>query len=929
MTQVSQADLLWLAAIDDKTVKFFQDFDKRLDRMEQKHNQTFNSMQKKSDSASRAMGLIGGAIGAVTHQLISMGMQAIRSFEQMVKGSIQLAARADTLAIALKVVGGNAGYSVEELDKLEEAIKANGITTNAARQIMLQMAQANLDLSKAVDLTRVAQDAAVIAGLDSSATSERLLHSVVTLNPLIARQVGITINAEQAYKKYTGGVDGAVESLTYAQKQTMFLNEMLEQGAQIAGTYEAAMGTAGKQAASMARYQEELQLAMGRVFQPAYLEWIQFLTRTLKEAKEWFDENSDAVEEFGRRLSVVMKEALKLVELLASKLSDIKPLLIESGQLIASAFVDLDEQGMEERTSGIGKAGAQLITLLTAAFVTGIKVVTEAVTILYNLVAGVIDMTIKIIRDPLRSIEDVLAEAEQGVFFTRAAEHIQGFGDAIIETAANTVTAMGQMTGALDIGSEEIKKDADKIISAANEIAEETLGAIEKITELNAKFEKELTEMALKRAREQIEDEIKEARRREDIARSNIKRIEKVYKDAAKRRTDALEDLREDERELLEDQADERKELTKDHADDLLDVEKDYQKELRDIQRDYVLDVEEAARQNDAVAVARLIRQRNRQIQEAKIDRDDSITEAKSKYSDELDELKIAQEERRQELRQDAKERLEDLEDQLQEALTAAEEARQEDLDNLTRSLAQEKEDKERHRQWDMEDLQKKHEADLKAAGDYFAQLKYINESALESLLASHGQYIKDDEILWDAYYAKLRGMQTQGTYGAYGIYRPPGMEDYEESMDPSTGQYVPSPIAQRPITQQPVAQQPIQRTPIGGSPYDPPANIKEHCRLHPNDPVCKWYGLDEGGLYMTTSPTRFMSSVKGQPELIAAIPLNASVNHNHNINMTGRMSVDGVSPDMEAQMGPAMLAMLGNFGQALLAGRSYGRVTM
>jgi hypothetical protein len=592
-----------------------------------------------------------------------------------------------------------------------------------------------------------------------------------------------------------------------------------------------------------------------------------------------------------------------------------------SAQIMARFFGSISDEEMERRTSKVGIAGAQLVTMIATAFVVGLRTVTESISILYNTVMGAADFISKALHAPIKDWDKIFEEVAQGKYIQRATEQFENFGNMIIDTARDTATAIGEMTGALDTGSEEIKKDADKIVDVMGEIAAETMAAIEKITDLNAKFEKEMIAMALRRAREQIEDDIREARRREDIARNNVKRIEKIHKNAAKRRVDALEDLREDERELLEDQADERKDLAKDHADGLLDVEKDYQKELRDIQREYVLDVGEAARQNDAVAVARLIRQRNRRIQEAKIDRDDTIKEAKSKYSDELKELKIAQRERRQELKQDAKKRLAELEEQLQEELDAAEESRQEDLDNLARSLAREKEDKELHRQWDMDDLQKKHEADLKAAADYFAELQYIDESALKSLLASHGQYIKDDELLWESYYKALRTIRSRGTYvtPTPDVFAGPEAGEY--------GEYYQEQQPYAPV--QPAPQQPIIQPRVGGSPYDPPANIKEHCRLHPNDPVCKWYGLDEGGLYMTTSPTRFMSSVKGQPELIAAIPLNATVNYNHNINMTGRMSVDGVSPDMEAQMGPAMLNMLRNFGQALLAGRSYDRVTM
>ena len=68
--------------------------------------------------------------------------------------------------------------------------------------------------------------------------------------------------------------------------------------------------------------------------------------------------------------------------------------------------------------------------------------------------------------------------------------------------------------------------------------------------------------------------------------------------------------------------------------------------------------------------------------------------------------------------------------------------------------------------------------------------------------------------------------------------------------------------------------------------------------------------------MFMTTEPTRFMSSEQGQPELIAAIPLNRSMDHN--INLRGNLNVSGVSPGMERDISGELMSMLQQFGEAL-----------
>jgi len=130
-------------------------------------------------------------------------------------------------------------------------------------------------------------------------------------------------------------------------------------------------------------------------------------------------------------------------------------------------------------------------------------------------------------------------------------------------------------------------------------------------------------------------------------------------------------------------------------------------------------------------------------------------------------------------------------------------------------------------------------------------------------------------------------------------------------------GYYEPDPYPQPPAPAP--SPSPIPQAPIGGSPYDPPSNIVQHCRDHPNDPVCKWYGLAEGGMFVTTEPTTFMSSEQGQPELVAAIPLNRSMDHN--INLSGNFNVSGVSPGMERDISGELMNTLQQFGRQLLAG--------
>ena len=56
---------------------------------------------------------------------------------------------------------------------------------------------------------------------------------------------------ERSYQKMADTLGVSVKSLSEAQRTQALLNSVFEQGAIIAGTYEAAMSTAGKQLNSM------------------------------------------------------------------------------------------------------------------------------------------------------------------------------------------------------------------------------------------------------------------------------------------------------------------------------------------------------------------------------------------------------------------------------------------------------------------------------------------------------------------------------------------------------------------------------------------------------------------------------------------------------------------------------------------------------
>ena len=235
-----------------------------------------------------------------------------------IKDVTQLAARYETLGVVMGVVGNIAGYTKSEMDGFDAALQKTGISMIESRNNLSSMAAAQLDLSKAAELGRLAQDAAVIAQINSSEAFERLVQGIVSGQPRILHTMKIFADFGQAEKKWADSHGKTMETLTQAEKVQIRFNATLEEGAKRTGVYEAAMGTVGKQALSMQRYVQNLEVAFGEVFKPAYEVIVQGLTSALKDSFEWLEKNATSVGELGSSMALVVKQGSEFTKFLGA-----------------------------------------------------------------------------------------------------------------------------------------------------------------------------------------------------------------------------------------------------------------------------------------------------------------------------------------------------------------------------------------------------------------------------------------------------------------------------------------------------------------------------------------------------------------------------------------------------------------------------------
>lgn len=213
---------------------------------------------------------------------------AYKLLEQL-KDATMLAARVDTLNVSLNAVGKNLGYTGAQVREYVKDVQTMGIAHVEAQTTIMRMMQAQLDLNKATQLARVAQDAAVIGNMNSSQALEAMLHGITTLQPEVLRNLGITVNLENEYQKFAQTTHRTASSLSMQEKQQVALNAVLREGEKIAGVYGDAMGSVGKQISSLPRYISDVSERVGNLFTPALSVAVIAYTEALKDSRNELD----------------------------------------------------------------------------------------------------------------------------------------------------------------------------------------------------------------------------------------------------------------------------------------------------------------------------------------------------------------------------------------------------------------------------------------------------------------------------------------------------------------------------------------------------------------------------------------------------------------------------------------------------------------
>ena len=261
-----------------------------------------------TDDATPKIVNLEGAVSALKGAVTALGIAwAAHKLLSYAEDAALMAARYHTLGAAMTVVGNNAGYTSDQMAAYQKTLQSSGIAMMEARQTLTMMASAHIDLANSAKLARIAQDAAVIGGINSSEAFKSMVYGIQSAQVEVLRTIGLNVNFEDSYKKLGKQLGKNAEDLTEMEKVQARTNAVMEKGKDIAGAYEAAMGTAGKQITSMQRYMDDLKVKVGEVFQDTLTVAVDVFTQGLKKSNGEMDEmaQKNQIDTWGKNVLMI------------------------------------------------------------------------------------------------------------------------------------------------------------------------------------------------------------------------------------------------------------------------------------------------------------------------------------------------------------------------------------------------------------------------------------------------------------------------------------------------------------------------------------------------------------------------------------------------------------------------------------------------
>lgn len=238
-----------------------------------------------------------GAVGGVLSKLPIMQMALAGVSAVAVKLAINLgnfAEENERAGLSLDAIGRNAGYTSSELRQYEAQLRQANVGLGESREALKQMALAQMDLARADELARVAQDAAIAGNVSREKALQQLISSIESGKEATLRAIGIDVNYARAEQELAAQLGKTSAALTEQEKLQARVNEALSRGQEFAAGYGGELREVDDAMHAAKASMEDAKNALGQLFTPAmnaaaklYYGTVSMVARALKETADY------------------------------------------------------------------------------------------------------------------------------------------------------------------------------------------------------------------------------------------------------------------------------------------------------------------------------------------------------------------------------------------------------------------------------------------------------------------------------------------------------------------------------------------------------------------------------------------------------------------------------------------------------------------
>lgn len=401
------------------------------------------------------------------------------SFDYL-KDAASYAGKVQTLGVTMGVVGENAGYTKKELQGYEDQLKTTGISTEAARDAMIQMMNAGISLGaqmgkttpQVVEMARAAQDLAVVTGENSSETLQRMVTNIQQLDTEGLRFMGLMVDMTAAQQKFADKLGTSAGALTEAQKRQAVLNEVMQQATKMSGAYELSMETVGKKVGSLSRLVSELSLSIGNKLLPTYGALVDAATDLLKalgKTAEGFDKSGAQGEAFGRGVKALLDPLVPILNKIfewVGRLALAFGPAFEGASVAIGAVLDVLGDLLTGMGDGLNVIGSLEVTLDLLAGV--MYAVADGALVLkagINALIGLAATATSAILEPIIAVADWLPIPDKFV------DQMKGAQKSLDDLSGKSAKSIMEVSDHFMNGQSYIGKWTDELINGKSELA--------------------------------------------------------------------------------------------------------------------------------------------------------------------------------------------------------------------------------------------------------------------------------------------------------------------------------------------------------------------------------------------------------------------------------------------------------------------------